>query len=591
MNRNLAFSKLCLGIALLAFAGCSDDEVSWPEVDGAAPKMELKTDHIRTDKGYKINVKGELADADGIATVDLVCPTLHLNKTIDLISIYGEPQTTYSLDYSHPIREEITQPSHTITVTVTDVGGRTVSKNILVTMDADFAAPAFTVVPGEELTVLIKDPTMLKVKFSIEDNKKLSLVHMSLMKGEAPRFGGESDGEEGEEKPAETVDTSDMTDEEINALINEQQTRWVENYFANEKIELIGLGGDELSNTYSYENAFQIPDEEGTYTLAIFAADAMGHVITHHTQFNVQELPDFEQMYLADVEDARDLNSDVFGVPVLIDHIDAYTYEARYYNATAGTKICFLPQNTDFTPICFAPAKDDPNTLGDDIDSVDKFVLDQAGVYYHFTFNTLTREYSYETYSLADAHDPVENMTPGANHLNQWQAWGADISKADWRTWNIGVETWIDAMYAPLQRDRNNPHLWRTEPFKLEAGQFSFIIANYHDNGWWGYTEWRATTRPTSRSANISECGSTTIPSSRATMPSSTRSTAWCPDSPRINGTTSRATRTTSCRTHGSSLTSSAQATTSSRSTCTPRTAALFQPTNSQQHLTENTYK
>ena len=171
MNRNLAFSKLCLGIALLAFAGCSDDEVSWPEVDGAAPKMELKTDHIRTDKGYKINVKGELADADGIATIDLVCPTLHLNKTIDLISIYGEPQTTYSLDYSHSIREEITQPSHTITVTVTDVGGRTVSKNILVTMDADFAAPVFSVVPGEELTVLIKDPTLLKVKFGIDDNK------------------------------------------------------------------------------------------------------------------------------------------------------------------------------------------------------------------------------------------------------------------------------------------------------------------------------------------------------------------------------------------------------------------------------------
>lgn len=503
MNRNLAFSKLCLGIALLAFAGCSDDEVSWPEVDGAAPKMELKTDHIRTDKGYNITVKGELADADGIATIDLVCPTLHLNKTIDLISIYGEPQTTYSLDYSHPIREEITQPSHTITVTVTDVGGRTVSKNILVTMDADFAAPAFTVVPGEELTVLIKDPTMLKVKFSIEDNKKLSLVQMILKKGEFPRFGGESEGEEGEEKPAETVDTSDMTDDEINALINEQQTRWMENYFdlGAEELESIGFGGDELSNTYSYENAFQIPDEEGTYTLAIFAADAMGHVITHHTQFNVQELPDFEQMYLADVEDARDLNSDVFGVPVLIDHIDAYTYEARYYNATAGTKICFLPQNTDFTPICFAPAKDDPNTLGDDIDSVDKFVLDQAGVYYHFTFNTLTREYSYETYSLADAHDPVENMTPGANHLNQWQAWGADISKADWRTWNIGVETWIDAMYAPLQRDRNNPHLWRTEPFKLEAGQFSFIIANYHDNGWWGYTEWRA-----DNETNIQKC-------------------------------------------------------------------------------------
>lgn len=498
MNRNRAFSKLCLGIALLAFAGCSDDEVSWPEVDGAAPKMELKTDHIRTDKGYKINVKGELADADGIATIDLVCPTLHLNKTIDLISIYGEPQTTYSLDYSHSIREEITQPSHTITVTVTDVGGRTVSKNILVTMDADFAAPVFSVVPGEELTVLIKDPTLLKVKFGIDDNKALSEIHMILMEGEAERY-GESTGDGEETEPV--IDTTDMTDEEIAAMVSGQLEAWKNHYAANQAIETIDLGADELTNSYNYDNAFPIPDEEAAYTLAIFAADAMGHVITHHTQFNVQELPDFEQMYLADVEDARDLNNDVFGVPVLIDHIDAYTYEARYYNATAGTKICFLPQNTDFTPICFAPAKDDPNTLGDDIDSVDKFVLDQAGVYYHFTFNTLTREYSYETYSLADAHDPVETMTPGANHLNMWQAWGDDIGNADWRTWTIGVETWINDMVAPLQRDKNNPHLWRTEPFKLEAGQFSFIVGNFHDNGWWGYTEWRA-----DNETNIQKC-------------------------------------------------------------------------------------
>ena len=433
-----------------------------------------------------------------IATIDLVCPTLHLNKTIDLISIYGEPQTTYSLDYSHPIREEITQPSHTITVTVTDVGGRTVSKNILVTMDADFAAPVFSVVPGEELTVLIKDPTLLKVKFGIDDNKALSEIHMILMEGEAERY-GESTGDGEETEPV--IDTTDMTDEEIAAMVSGQLEAWKNHYAANQAIETIDLGADELTNSYNYDNAFPIPDEEAAYTLAIFAADAMGHVITHHTQFNVQELPDFEQMYLADVEDARDLNSDVFGVPVLIDHIDAYTYEARYYNATAGTKICFLPQNTDFTPICFAPAKDDPNTLGDDIDSVDKFVLDQAGVYYHFTFNTLTREYSYETYSLADAHDPVETMTPGANHLNMWQAWGDDIGNADWRTWTIGVETWINDMVAPLQRDKNNPHLWRTEPFKLEAGQFSFIVGNFHDNGWWGYTEWRA-----DNETNIQKC-------------------------------------------------------------------------------------
>ena len=50
MNRNLLFSKLCIGIALLGFVACSDDEVTWPEVDGAAPEMVLNTDHIRTEQ-------------------------------------------------------------------------------------------------------------------------------------------------------------------------------------------------------------------------------------------------------------------------------------------------------------------------------------------------------------------------------------------------------------------------------------------------------------------------------------------------------------------------------------------------------------
>lgn len=486
MNRNLLFSKLCIGIALLGFVACSDDEVTWPEVDGAAPEMVLNTDHIRTEQGYSITVKGQVADADGIASIHLECPTLHLDKTIDIVGIYGEPLKTYELDYTHPINTNVGSIDHHLTVTVTDVGGRTQSKTILVTMDADFMAPTFTVVPGAELTVLIKDPTVLKVNFGIEDNKSLKYVRMFVFKDEIPAYDSvEGDVEEGES------DGEDLSDDELEQKAAEDLAKWEAYYQAFSPMEELTVTEFE-GTTYNYNNAIAIPDEEATYTLVIRAEDNMFHAINHTTVFRVQELPDFEEMYLADVKTAAELNSDVFGVPVLIDHVDAFEYEARYYNATAGTEICFLPQNTDFTPICFAPSKDDPNTLGDDIDEVNKFVLDKAGVYYLFHFNTMTREYSYETYSLADAHDPVENMTPGANHQNQWQAWGASIGDAWWNTWEIGVETWIDAMLAPLQRDKVNPHLMRTEPFLLDAGSFSFIVANYHEHGWWGYTEWRA---------------------------------------------------------------------------------------------------
>lgn len=49
-------------------------------------------------------------------------------------------------------------------------------------------------------------------------------------------------------------------------------------------------------------------------------------------------------MYLADVATAEELNSDIFGVPMVIEHTGEYQYKANYYCQKAGTKIFFLPQ-------------------------------------------------------------------------------------------------------------------------------------------------------------------------------------------------------------------------------------------------------
>ena len=110
--------------------------------------MQLEASHIRTEQGRSITVAGTLADKDGISAVHLSCPTIHLDKTIDLIAIYGEPQTTYQLNYTHPINENVSSDPHNLVVTVTDVGGRQTSQEVLVTMDADFVAPQFTARPS-----------------------------------------------------------------------------------------------------------------------------------------------------------------------------------------------------------------------------------------------------------------------------------------------------------------------------------------------------------------------------------------------------------------------------------------------------------
>ena len=42
-------------------------------------------------------------------------------------------------------------------------------------------------------------------------------------------------------------------------------------------------------------------------------------------------------------------------------------------------------------------------------------------------------------------------------------------------------------------QDPQNPHrFWLEDPLVLEAGeQMSFIIHNWHSNGWWNYCTWR----------------------------------------------------------------------------------------------------
>lgn len=89
--------------ALLSLAlwttGCSDDD-GYSDVDGQIPTMTLVTDHIESGAGHRFTIEGSLADQDGIVSVNLQCADLYLNKTIDLVEIYGAPQTEYELSYS-----------------------------------------------------------------------------------------------------------------------------------------------------------------------------------------------------------------------------------------------------------------------------------------------------------------------------------------------------------------------------------------------------------------------------------------------------------------------------------------------------------
>ena len=93
-TRFLKVSLLCAFFAAGVFVtGCSDDN-GYSDVDGQSPVAELKTTHLQSAAGHDFTIEGTLTDADGISAVRLTCAELFLDKTIDLIEIYGEPKTS-----------------------------------------------------------------------------------------------------------------------------------------------------------------------------------------------------------------------------------------------------------------------------------------------------------------------------------------------------------------------------------------------------------------------------------------------------------------------------------------------------------------
>lgn len=442
---NAVLFSTCLASALWT-ASCSDDD-GYPDVDGANPTMDLTTDHIQTAAGRTLTLKGTLSDKDGISAIKLECADLNLNKTIDLIEIYQKPLETYDLSYDFKIQSDEIGENFTIKVTVIDVGGRTTSQDVLVTMDGDFENPSFTVAPDASVTVLIKAETKFSLNFTVTDDRALDYVKV-----------------------------------EVNNASGESLTGYPATLNASGQA------------SYTYSSKIILPSVANVYDVKLTAVDKVGNETSYTSTITVSEMPDFDKMYLADVATAAELNSDVFGVPMLINHTDAYQYRARYYNEKAGTEIYFLPQKTDFTPICFGLDPDDSSKLTDDPETAKPIVLSQAGVYYEIDLNVKEGTYTTRTYSVSEATDPIkyDKYGAGSNNYDRWGDGGSSLID-----FYIGFGgSPADAGNHLFVQDANNKHLYtypaNGEKWSVTAGeQMNFIITNYHPDGWWDNVEWR----------------------------------------------------------------------------------------------------
>ncbi len=434
-NKHYLLGALAALILPAVCLSCDDDKESWSAVDGNDPVLALESTELGSRLGRTVNIKGKVTDADGLRYIKLQCLPLYLDKTIDIVDIYGEALTEYDLDYK--ISSDLTEAGDIfdITVTAVDVLGKETSAKVRIDMNGDVDDPVFAIAPAEEITVVLKEAAELELSFTVTDDRGLGSVEVAVPE----------------------IQFSDIVTE-----------------FAD-------------PCEYTYARTISFPASNADYTMNVAVADKAGHKVERVCVIHVSDTPDFAKMWLADVASAQELNSDVMGVPMLISHTGQFTYEARYYNEAAGTQIYFLPQRTDFKPLCYGLDPADNTRITGDAATAKPFVLDQAKMYYHITFNILTRSYSIDTYSPAEAVVPYPH-TFGAMEMDQWED-GSELTEF----W-FGYTTEGPGNIKRFTQDADNPCLFRLdETISLNAGNHSgFIIHNYHSDGWWNYCTWRA---------------------------------------------------------------------------------------------------
>ena len=432
---------------------CGSDDEDYPAVDNQAPIITLVSDHVQTEAGRAFTIEGLIKDADGIKSINLKSEGMYLDKTINLLESYDELLKEYNLKYTYQrnyTKDWTDASSFPVVITVTDVVGNTQTATVTVSADGDFTNPVFAVAPSKEVTVLVGARPKFKMNCSVTDNKILKEIHVTS-----------SDLNLNETIPTGNVSTFDLTKE---YLMPAGQT--------------------------------------GTYTMTITVVDAQGNETSTETTITVSEMPDFEKMYLADVEDARDLSSDVYGVPMLIDHTGAFEYTARYYNQKPGTKVRFSPQTTDFEPICFGPDAENNSVFANAPDVSQGLVLNEVS-YYEIKFNTKTGSYTCKTYKPGSITVKIDgnNITfprtlNGTTFREFSDGSGAQPEQICLAGSNLpdGAGNWTTNQNAGayvLLQDANNPYLLYREGTYEEGKQIEFTISQTHWWGWWPEPFWR----------------------------------------------------------------------------------------------------
>lgn len=343
--------------SLILISSCDkDDELT---VD-SQPEFTMIEESVSSLPGREFSLKATINDPAGIESINLNYEPWFLDKTI----IKDSLPSTYNLDYRFKVPTDAVENSqHVISITSTNVGGKSASMDVTVTLDLDVEAPQIAVEePVDGSTVLIGDGDEIEFNVTVSDNESLS------------EFRIESDG-------------------------------------FNDVIEISG-------NSYTYQNSLNI-ESTGVYIFTATATDAAGNTSSTNFTVNVFDELKFDKMFMTEVTSEAELTSDVFGIPAIMDESSeegeqGFVFTGRYYAAEANTELRFIPQKTSFEPYSFGADPDEEGSLINGTSpEINPLVLPNKG-YYEVKIDL--RDFTYEITPYTptdDTYDFVQIIATG----------------------------------------------------------------------------------------------------------------------------------------------------------------------------------
>lgn len=383
MKKNVFLFFLALFAILIT--GCQNNEADFPSSEN--PTVVVATTEIYGAPTRKFEIKAALADDLGLKSVRIQIPELSLDK---MITFATDPLLeSYDLSYFFEVpADRGTSEAFKIKLTITDVSGNAVDKEIDLRLDGEFAAPAISMLsPNDGAVILLSTSNIMPVNFVVNDDSGIDYVQVQCA--------------------ALGID------------------------------ETVQLQGS--PQTYTFSKEYTLPVTAANYVLTITAKDKFAIPNTGSLNINIVATNEYPAIYLCDQPKGTNLATDAVGLPMYFHEKNGQDFEFKYYADKDNKEIYFLGQESSFAPHCFG--LDGSGNIVDDVASA-PIILPTKG-YYNIKVNPNTMAYTATKYTPSSKvwADIANGSWNDDEALRKpfVSVCGEGVKDANWDTWNAWV--------------------------------------------------------------------------------------------------------------------------------------------------------